>query len=143
MDREKEKGAIRHSRRLGLQAVLKSSGDTHDAAAGKLNTSPAYISQMVTGHRAIGDDLAGRIEKAYRKPVGWMDRQREEKSAKPPPVAQRDFLEEDLAVLHRLTNLNDEMRIAITSVINAAYEEATKPRLAKPARRTSKESAIA
>lgn len=32
-----------------------------------------YLSNIVAGHREMGDDLAARIEELERRPQGWMD----------------------------------------------------------------------
>jgi SOS-response transcriptional repressor LexA len=38
-----------------------------------IETSPAYVSQLNTGHRKIGNNLARRIEKNLSLPKNWMD----------------------------------------------------------------------
>lgn len=40
------------------------------AAVGK---TPSQISQIMTGHRGLGEDLAREIERATGKPRGWLD----------------------------------------------------------------------
>ncbi|MDD4915413.1 MAG: helix-turn-helix transcriptional regulator [Methylococcales bacterium] len=58
-----------------LQRLLEHSGLSKTAFAVKVNTSPAYISQMLSSktRRAMGEQVARGIEYAYGKQTGWMD----------------------------------------------------------------------
>ncbi len=64
-------------RRARLKELLDSLGRGGKARLAEMAaTSPAYISQ-ITSERTkanVGSDLARRIEKAFGKPHGWMDR---------------------------------------------------------------------
>ena len=64
-------------RRENLLLLLKESGDRRSLLAEKINTNPAYISQLLTpnkdNRRSLGDVLARRLEDVYKKPLGWMD----------------------------------------------------------------------
>lgn len=53
--------------------MLLKGKDTLEELARKLDGNPSHLSQINTGHRDIGDALARKIEKKYRKPRGWMD----------------------------------------------------------------------
>lgn len=59
-------------RKANLTALLSQSVNQR-AFAEMIETSPAYVSQMNTGHRKIGNDLARRIEKNLSLPQNWMD----------------------------------------------------------------------
>lgn len=64
-------------RRKNLLALIAESGDKRVILAEKINTNPAYISQVLTPNdekrRSIGDEIARRLEESYKKPHGWMD----------------------------------------------------------------------
>lgn len=65
-------------RRANLLVLIDESGGKRAALAEKINTNPAYISQLLTPNaekrRSIGDDLSRRLEESYKKPRGWMDK---------------------------------------------------------------------
>jgi hypothetical protein len=56
---------------------LAESAPSKAAFAEKIDTAPAYVSQILSSSpknpRNIGDKIARRIEKIYKKPRGWMD----------------------------------------------------------------------
>ncbi len=54
-------------------AALVDQFDGQGALAHKVSTAPNYISQIVTGKRALGNKLARKIEKAIGLPLGAMD----------------------------------------------------------------------
>ena len=58
-----------------LQRLIEHSGLSKTAFAVKVNTSPAYISQMLSSknRRSMGNRLARSIEAAFNKDAGWMD----------------------------------------------------------------------
>ncbi|AOY93809.1 hypothetical protein BKK79_19890 [Cupriavidus sp. USMAA2-4] len=74
-------------RRARLKELLDSLGRGGKARLAEMaGTSPAYISQ-ITSERTkanVGSDLARRIEKAFGKPHGWMDRLEPETAAQAP-----------------------------------------------------------
>lgn len=66
---------IKEIRLYNLQRLLQQSGLTKSAFAAKINTSPAYISQILSSRtqRAMGEQIARSIESVYGKETGWMD----------------------------------------------------------------------
>jgi phage repressor protein C with HTH and peptisase S24 domain len=66
---------IKEIRLHNLQRLIEHSGLSKTVFAVKVNTSPAYISQMLSSktRRSMGDQLARSIEFAFRKETGWMD----------------------------------------------------------------------
>lgn len=73
--------ASRHTIRLGnLELLIKEARSAANLARAA-NTNSSYLSQVrhqiptrKGTPRAIGDDLAQRLEKAMKKPHGWMDK---------------------------------------------------------------------
>lgn len=63
-------------RRENLAALVfrgsKKSGQVKEFAIAH-DLSRSHVSQMLNDHRAMGDDVARRIEEAQRLPRGWMD----------------------------------------------------------------------
>ena len=59
-------------RKKNLEKLIAKHGNQRKLAD-KIGTVPAYISQMMTDVRKMGDDLARRIEEKLRLPKGWMD----------------------------------------------------------------------
>src|SRR5579871_4503194 len=61
-------------RLANLRALIKRAGGPADAAR-KLNMDDSQLSQIAgkTPIRNIGTALARRIEKAFRRPEGWLD----------------------------------------------------------------------
>lgn len=44
--------------------------------------SPSYVSQLLSGHRGIGDDVADKIEDRLSLETGWLDQDRDATSKK-------------------------------------------------------------
>lgn len=63
---------IKDIRRHNL-LVLRARYKTFKALAEAIGTDPAVLSQINTGYREMGHDIARRIEVALELPVGWMD----------------------------------------------------------------------
>lgn len=40
-----------------------------------INTSETHLSDLIKGKRGLGDELKGRIEKAFSLPPDWLDRE--------------------------------------------------------------------
>lgn len=53
--------------------IVEKAGGKQRLFAETYGFNAAYLSQMCTGHRDIGDKTARKIEKALKLPVGWMD----------------------------------------------------------------------
>lgn len=66
----------KEARRLRLLELLRTDG-TLRAIARKISPGSKYLdrylSQIKTGTREMGDELAADFEKVYGKPKGWMD----------------------------------------------------------------------
>ncbi len=70
---------IKEIRAQNLESLVKEAGSAKKLAE-LCNTDPAYISQIRTYRktasgrkRAVGDDLARKLEDGMGKPHGWMD----------------------------------------------------------------------
>ena len=62
-------------RRINIELLIKESGLGKGKFAEKIETAPAYISQILSEktNRDMGSDLARKIERLLKKPHGWMD----------------------------------------------------------------------
>ena len=62
-------------RRANLRALLDVNGETQADCARRMDTAPAYISQILNQHggRQMGRDFARRLERIYMLEHGWMD----------------------------------------------------------------------
>ncbi|MBV8271097.1 MAG: hypothetical protein JO067_02370 [Cupriavidus sp.] len=71
MDVQPNKKTIRIANVLMLEREIGS----RSALARKVGSSQSYLSQCVgpKAVRAVGDELARRLEEVMGKPVGWMD----------------------------------------------------------------------
>lgn len=68
---------IKDIRRENLTLLLteyRRDGKTQADFARALDVEPAYVSQLVTGVREIGDKTGRKVERVAGKPEGWMDR---------------------------------------------------------------------
>lgn len=91
-------------------AKLKAHYKTNAALAEKLGAgfSPSYVSQLLSGHRSIGDDVADKIEERLACQAGFLDQLEESQSdeirarkvwvcdteGNPIPGASRQYAEE-------------------------------------------------
>lgn len=57
-----------------LQLIEQCNGSVKEFAD-KAGMQPAQASHLKTGFRNVGDNLARRIERAFNKEVGWMDKE--------------------------------------------------------------------
>ena len=66
---------VKEIRLHNLLGLIEKSGLSKGAFAAKIETSPAYISQIISKKtkRGMGDFVARKMELALRKPKGWMD----------------------------------------------------------------------
>lgn len=65
---------IRKIRLKQLVAREKDAGGSQASLAKRVDTDPAYLSQILGKEgRDVGDDLARRLETACSLPYGWMD----------------------------------------------------------------------
>jgi uncharacterized protein (UPF0305 family) len=67
---------IREIRRYNLGVLRHQVGSLKELAA-LADTDPNYLSQLASGtwKSAMGHAMARRLEKACKKPVGWMDQE--------------------------------------------------------------------
>ena len=70
-----------HSIRLDNLRRLVDDAGAPGALARRAGSSAAYFSQLRSGHRRMGDDLAARLEAAAGKPRGWMDEPHPDRAA--------------------------------------------------------------
>lgn len=65
---------IKEIRLKNLRLLINDAGSAAELAR-RAKTDPAYLSQILSTKikRALGDELARRIERAMTKPHGWMD----------------------------------------------------------------------
>ena len=52
---------------------LVSEHEDQESLADVIGYTPSYISQLITGHRNVGEKTARKIEKKTGKPSGWLD----------------------------------------------------------------------
>lgn len=79
-------------RRSNFERVIKSRFKTKAALSAFLGEgfSPSYISQLLSGHRGIGDEVADKIESRLGLPSGYLDRQADERL--PAPTTERTMI---------------------------------------------------
>ena len=67
---------VKEVRRLNLQYLIASVGKVDDFSKLVGLESPNYVSQLKNGsnNKTMGDKFARKIEKAFDKPKGWMDK---------------------------------------------------------------------
>ena len=58
--------------RRRLQQLIKEAGG-QEALAARVKTAASYISQLLTAREGIHRNFCIRLEKAMKKPDGWMD----------------------------------------------------------------------
>lgn len=75
MDRTEKRNQVRRE----AFARIKTEFKTNVALANALGDefSPSYVSQLLNGHRGIGDDVATKIEDRLRLPRGSLDEEKE------------------------------------------------------------------
>jgi len=65
---------IKEIRRTNLRTYIKQfAGDNQRKFADQYDLNAAHISQMVTGHREVGDKIARKLERALKLTFGQMD----------------------------------------------------------------------
>lgn len=60
-------------RRTNLKVLLNASELKQADFAGRCGLAPSVISQLINGHRNLGDTLARKIEEAFAVQRGWLD----------------------------------------------------------------------
>lgn len=68
VDREKRRAA----RVARLRVLVRDAGSQKDLAKA-LDVEPNYISQLLSGRKAFGEDIARSMEGKLKKPARWMD----------------------------------------------------------------------
>lgn len=116
--------AIQKIRLSNLRWLMKELNvDSHEVAE-KWETSEQYLNQMLGGrHAKIGINIATRIEKAERLPIGWLSTQHEEMKLS----VSEDAYISIMKTLHQL-NLEDKISLLI-ELSNGIKEEARKLKL--------------
>ncbi|VEL96976.1 hypothetical protein ALT761_01975 [Alteromonas sp. 76-1] len=66
---------VKEVRRLNLEYLIAAVGSIK-ALADAVYTDPNYISQIKNGNsgKKMGDKFARKLESAFSKPIGWMDK---------------------------------------------------------------------
>jgi SOS-response transcriptional repressor LexA len=77
------------TRKDRLKTLVDVEGSTASFAR-KYGLDPTYISQMLNGHRNIGEKTARKIEVATGKPTGWLDAAHEPANISP-AIARGQF----------------------------------------------------
>lgn len=67
---------INEIRYTNLRLLMHSNGLRPSDLARWLAVSPQSVSQVLNGNRNIGDRLARKVEEAFKKTSGWLDRER-------------------------------------------------------------------
>lgn len=88
---------------------------TQRALADAIGRPPSLISQIATGHRGMGEDLAREIEQQVNKPPGWMDGKEDPLSYLPPD-------EQALIRKYRKADPRGKRTIQGTAEDQSAYE---------------------
>lgn len=106
-------------RRVNMLMLAKEAGGLQ-SLADKTGTDAKYLSQVKNSWngRGIGDDVARRIERALKKPKGWLDVLQDKKAA---PVAQQLSAREEI-VLELFRGLTPEQQLEQVQFIRAAYD---------------------
>lgn len=71
MDRTEKRNQVRREAFARIKAEFKTNVALADALGEEF--SPSYVSQLLNGHRGIGDDVATKIEDRLKLPRGAMD----------------------------------------------------------------------
>lgn len=88
---------------------------------------PAYFSQLKSGVKSLGDDLARRIEENCRLERGYLDVQHEQEQT---PRLNADTI----GVAYAIEALPQEMRDRVKSLVWSMAAEMSKPKTAAPDR---------
>lgn len=79
---ETDRGARRTVRVARLRVLIREAGRQKDLAKA-LDVEPNYISQLISGKKSFGEDVARSIEAKLKKPVGWLDGQGSIEASRP------------------------------------------------------------
>jgi hypothetical protein len=122
-------------RKYNLELLINESGLRKGKFADKIDTAPAYISQILSTKtkRDMGNELARKIELIVNKPYGWMDETHyedlEQKTADPLVEAIEKLSEADRLMIFRVvSSLTGNSTIQdISKTIAAPIHELPKP----------------
>ena len=102
--------------------------------------SPGHVGQMATGHRAMGELVARRIEVAFNLPAYWMDQQHDEDGTttnEPQTYQPKGLSAESLLAARCLDALPDSVRHQIRIML-ATIETALRQNAPERGKRKSK-----
>jgi hypothetical protein len=111
-------------RQHNLERLIAEAGGA-SVLARDVGTPPSHISTLRSGKRGVGDELAAKLERRYRKPAGWMD--------EPPPSEETAALPaarnlEEAELLEGYRWLTDAERAELVADVTARarrYQEVT------------------
>lgn len=101
-------------RKASLASLVKENGGV-TAFSKMTGISLTYISQMLNGHRNIGEKTARKLELAANKPTGWMDGDVEDLSV------------EEMEIIELLRITPEERKKLIIPLIKALIDTHTEP----------------
>lgn len=110
------KATAKEIRKSNLKTLIKQIG-TQRVLAETCGLAPAHVSQMVTGNRSMGDEVARRIEDSLNLDYGWMD------TDGTLSVDKESVSKEDLLYIKLLGKLPDESKQEIYDLINKEYSK--------------------
>jgi hypothetical protein len=106
--------------------ILVSETGSIAKVAKKIDTSPAYLSQIINGvksstgtARGIGDKLARKLESGLHKPHGWLDNKQEENVLKQVEAEYKDEFIRQL--LYFYNGMNLDHKEALIAFANQLY----------------------
>lgn len=118
--RDKEPGQHQETRdiRLANLCALSSAYKKINLFCERIDMNPTYYSQLKSGRKAIGDDLARRIEEKLGLPRGYMDTPKIAGTSKGEQSQQSATIpSETLGVAYALECLSEPVRGSLTRLI--------------------------
>ena len=113
---------IKEIRLKNLRLLIEEVGSAAELAR-RVKTDPAYLSQILSTKikRALGGELARRIERAMAKPHGWMDRLNfpEEPGQYKTERRMGAISMEEMALLKKYRMLSSKERTQLQAISNA------------------------
>jgi transcriptional regulator with XRE-family HTH domain len=116
-------GVISDTRLRNLRRLI-AQYDRQRLFADAAEMNPSHLSQIVTGRRGLGENLARRIEETLGLPHLWLD----QRDGVPPAPSLReqagDYDLEDLRVARAIRSLPPKSRVALQTVLDAFAKSA-------------------
>lgn len=115
---------IHDIRRANLGLILRAHSKDSDFAK-EMGVDPARLSQLKNGHENIGEKTAPQIEKAAKKPPGWLDIPAElQQENAEYQLPHQVISEEEKLLLENFRALCPDQRAALKTVSDALAQSA-------------------